>query len=49
MDEPLRDARSLAIQLRERDRFDPAMQALVGNLELVAKRDFAALRKVCDE
>ena len=37
----------LAIQLKERDRFDPAMQALVQHLELVAKRDFAALRKVC--
>ena len=32
---------------KERDRFDPAMQALVAHLELVAKRDFAALRKVC--
>ncbi len=40
-------AECLAIQLREKDRFDPAMQALVGHLELVAKRDFAALRKVC--
>jgi RNA polymerase sigma-54 factor len=40
-------AECLAIQLRERDRFDPAMQALVGHLELVAKRDFAQLRKVC--
>jgi RNA polymerase sigma-54 factor len=37
----------LAIQLKERDRFDPAMQALVEHLELVAKRDFAGLRKVC--
>jgi RNA polymerase sigma-54 factor len=37
----------LAIQLRERDRFDPAMQALVGNLELLAKRDIAALRRLC--
>jgi RNA polymerase sigma-54 factor len=37
----------LAIQLRDRDRFDPAMQALVANLELVAKRDLAALRKIC--
>jgi RNA polymerase sigma-54 factor len=37
----------LAIQLTERDRFDPAMQALVAHLALVAKRDFAALRKVC--
>lgn len=40
-------AECLAIQLRDRDRFDPAMQALIGNLELVAKRDFAALRKMC--
>jgi RNA polymerase sigma-54 factor len=37
----------LSIQLRERNRFDPAMQALVANLELLAKRDFAALRKLC--
>jgi RNA polymerase sigma-54 factor len=37
----------LALQLKERDRFDPAMQALVAHLELVAKRDFAGLRKVC--
>ena len=44
-------ARSLAecleLQLRDRDRFDPAMQALVANLPLVAKRDFAALRRLC--
>ena len=40
-------AECLAIQLRERDRFDPAMQALVDNLELLAKRDFAALRRLC--
>jgi RNA polymerase sigma-54 factor len=37
----------LAIQLKERDRFDPAMQALVAHLELIAKRDFAGLKKVC--
>jgi RNA polymerase sigma-54 factor len=37
----------LAMQLRERDRFDPAMQALVGNLELVARRDFAGLKRLC--
>jgi RNA polymerase sigma-54 factor len=37
----------LAIQLKERDRFDPAMQALVQHLALVAKRDFAGLKKVC--
>lgn len=37
----------LAIQLKERDRYDPAMQALVDNLDLVARRDLAALRKKC--
>jgi RNA polymerase sigma-54 factor len=37
----------LAIQLRERDRYDPAMQALVEHLELLAKRDFTGLRKIC--
>jgi RNA polymerase sigma-54 factor len=41
-------AECLAIQLRERDRFDPAMQALVANLGLLAKRDFSALRKICN-
>jgi RNA polymerase sigma-54 factor len=40
-------AECLAIQLRERDRFDPAMQALVCHLDLLAKRDFAALRRIC--
>ena len=40
-------AECLAIQLRERDRFDPAMQGLVANLELVARRDFTSLRKIC--
>ncbi len=37
----------LALQLKERDRYDPAMQALVGRLDLLAKRDLAALRRVC--
>jgi RNA polymerase sigma-54 factor len=37
----------LTIQLRERDRFDPAMQAMVANLELLAKRDLAGLRRMC--
>ncbi len=44
-------ARSLAeclrIQLKERDRLDPAMQALLAHLHLVARQDFAGLRKVC--
>ncbi|MFA7413066.1 MAG: RNA polymerase factor sigma-54 [Rhizobium sp.] len=37
----------LAIQLRQRDRFDPAMAMVVDNLELLAKRDFATLKKLC--
>ena len=37
----------LAIQLIERDRYDPAMRALVENLDLLARRDVAALRKIC--
>jgi RNA polymerase sigma-54 factor len=37
----------LAIQLKERDRFDPAMQALVERLDLLAKRELATLRKIC--
>jgi len=40
-------AECLAIQLRDKDRFDPAMQALVENLPLLARRDFAQLRKIC--
>ncbi len=40
-------AECLSIQLREKDRFDPAMQALVERLDLVAKRDYTALRKLC--
>jgi RNA polymerase sigma-54 factor len=40
-------AECLAIQLRELNRLDPAMAALLGNLEMVAKRDFSALRKIC--
>ncbi len=40
-------AECLALQLREQDRFDPAMAAMVANLPLVARRDFAALRKIC--
>jgi RNA polymerase sigma-54 factor len=37
----------LAIQLRERDRFDPAMQALVEHIDLLARRELPALRKLC--
>jgi len=37
----------LAIQLRERNRFDPAMQMLIEHIDLLAKRELAALRKLC--
>jgi len=40
-------AECLTLQLKERDRFDPAMQALIARLDLLAKRDFAALKKIC--
>ena len=37
----------LALQLRERNRLDPAMQALLDNLELLARRDHTQLLKIC--
>jgi RNA polymerase sigma-54 factor len=37
----------LALQLAERDRLDPAMAALLANLDLVARRDHTALRRLC--
>ncbi|MGA9007691.1 MAG: RNA polymerase factor sigma-54 [Xanthobacteraceae bacterium] len=40
-------AECLAIQLKEKDRYDPAIQALISRLDLLAKRDFSALKKVC--
>ena len=44
-----RDVREcLMLQLKDRDRCDPAMMALLDNLELLARRDMAGLRKVCD-
>jgi RNA polymerase sigma-54 factor len=39
-------AECLSIQLKDRDRYDPAMAALIANLDLLAKRDFALLRRV---
>ncbi|MVA96888.1 RNA polymerase factor sigma-54 [Nitratireductor sp. CAU 1489] len=37
----------LALQLERRQRLDPAMRALLDHLDLLARRDFAALRKLC--
>ncbi|MFD1192129.1 MULTISPECIES: RNA polymerase factor sigma-54 [Phenylobacterium] len=43
-----RDVREcLMIQLKDRDRCDPAMMALLDNLDLLAKRDMSALRRAC--
>lgn len=40
-------AECLALQLKARDRLDPAMAAMVANLELLARRDFAQLGLIC--
>lgn len=37
----------LSLQLKDKNRFDPAMAALTHNLDLLAKRDFAALKRRC--
>jgi RNA polymerase sigma-54 factor len=37
----------LTLQLKEKDRFDPAMQKLIENLDLVAKADMLSLRRIC--
>ncbi|HET6518681.1 MAG TPA: RNA polymerase factor sigma-54 [Geminicoccaceae bacterium] len=37
----------LALQLREANRLDPAMQALLGRLDLLAQADFPALLRLC--
>jgi RNA polymerase sigma-54 factor len=40
-------AECLALQLADRNRLDPAMQALLANLDLLASRDRAQLMKLC--
>lgn len=40
-------AECLALQLKDRNRLDPAMQILLDNLDLMAKCDFKALKKLC--
>ena len=43
-----RDVREcLSLQLRDKDRLDPAMDALLANLDLLARRDMAGLKKAC--
>ena len=44
-----RDLREcLSAQLADRNRLDPAMQALLDNLDLLARRDLRRLRELCD-
>jgi RNA polymerase sigma-54 factor len=40
-------AECLGIQLKDRNRYDPAMAALLANLDLLARGDMPALRKAC--
>ena len=37
----------LSLQLRERNRLDPAMESLLTHLDILARRDVDALRKLC--
>ncbi|WP_128891647.1 RNA polymerase factor sigma-54 [Erythrobacter sp. HKB08] len=38
----------LALQAKEADRYDPCMARLIDNLDLVAKGEFARLKRMCD-
>jgi RNA polymerase sigma-54 factor len=40
-------AECLALQLEDRDHLDPAMRALLDNLDILARRDLRGLMKVC--
>jgi RNA polymerase sigma-54 factor len=40
-------AECLTLQLREMDRFDPCMEMLVSRLDLLARRDFQQLKRLC--
>jgi RNA polymerase sigma-54 factor len=41
-------AECLALQAKEADRYDPCMARLIDNLELLAKGEFARLKRMCD-
>ncbi|MBC7493350.1 MAG: RNA polymerase sigma-54 factor, partial [Novosphingobium sp.] len=40
-------AECLELQAREADRFDPCMERLIANLDLVARSEFARLKRLC--
>ncbi len=37
----------LGLQLKDIDRYDPAMQAFIKNLDLLAKKEFGPLKQIC--
>lgn len=41
-------AECLAIQLKEQNRYDPAIAAMLENLDLLAKQDYTALMRICE-
>jgi RNA polymerase sigma-54 factor len=41
-------AECLTLQLKERDRFDPAIEKMLTRLDLVARRDISALAALCE-
>jgi len=38
----------LSLQLREKDRYDPAMAAMIENIELLAKHEYQTLMQLCE-
>ena len=40
-------AECLALQLKEKDRFDPAMESLIDNLHRLAKHEYSTLKTLC--
>ncbi len=40
-------AECLTLQLKDRNRFDPAIETFIANLDLIAKRDLAGLKRAC--
>ena len=40
-------AECLALQLKDRNRFDPAIEAFLANLDMLAARDFTGLKRAC--
>jgi len=41
-------AECLTLQLKDRNRFDPAIETLIANLDLIAAHDLAGLKRACD-